>query len=828
MALLLLAASATAQLPLARLHTVFPPGTTAGATRDVSVTGAELDEPSGLLFSDPRLRATPKAGSPAFSVTVPNDVPAGSYDVRFVGRFGVSNPRSFTVGELPELVLDAVSTTPSKPTELPLDTTANGRVTANQAHWFGFPAKAGQRLVVRIDSREIDSRLLPDVTVVDPKGAEIPILRRTAVSDFVPTTDGPHLLKLHDLTYRGGEEFFFRLTVGTRPHVDFAIPNVLRRGETRPVTLFGRNLPGGQPSALTGADGRPLDQVVVKIAPETVADPATAVLRKPAAAAFASDCAAWSWKSAAGKANPIVFAWSTNAVLATALPPSPLVTTAQIPCEVTGLFPRRGEPSGASFAARKGDVLWVEVFADRLGPNADPALLIQRVTKDDKGQETYADVADFGDTDFTAGGREFEASHRDPAGRFQAPEDGTYRVLVRDLFRSSPTAPRLPYRLSIRRETPDFALAAFPQPPPRRDDNDRQIHLWTTALRRHETLPVRVVAFRKDGFNGDIDLEVRGLPVGMTGAPVRIPAGQQAATLLLTASSNAPAGSGLALVTGRSSIAGTSLVRTATVATVRWLVPNWDQERGDSRLASELPVAVIEAEPAPIDVRLGTSNAVIQVAAGGKVSIPLAVARRFDYPAAFNLKPTGHGELDKAKEIAIPEKATQVAWELNLAEVKLPEGDHVVSLQGFITGKYRNNPQAAEAADRASQAAAKTAADAAEELKKATTRLAELDKEVPSLEAKLKEARGRTATGTDPKIQEAIAAAEAAFNKGRESRDAVGNEKKALEPKAAAAEKAKTDAAAAAKAANERAAPRDVPVRVYSAPFTLRVTPAAK
>lgn len=821
------AAAAQAQLPLARLNWVYPAGARVGTTNEITFSGADLDDPAGLLFSDSRLSGSPKAGSPNVQiVAVPVDLPPGAYEVRFSGRFGVSNPRVFAVGTAPESFLDSTNTSPASATPLPLETVVNGRAPANNALWFRVATKAGQRLLARLETKELDSRLLPDLTVLDPGGREIAFSRRGSLLDFTPAVDGPHLLKLHDLTFRGGDEYFFRLSVGTVPHVDFALPSVLRRGETNHVTLFGRLLPGGQPSALTGADGRPLDHVTVQIPPGALGDP-TGVLRKPSAASLGTGAGAWRWNSPAGLLNPLAFAWTTNAVFTTALPPASLLTTATPPCEVSGLFPRRGERSGATFSARKGDAYWIEIFADRLGPNSDPSAVVQRVTRNDKGEESTTDVVELGDTDFAAGGREFEATHRDAMARFQAPEDGQYRVVIRDLFHPGPTAVRLPYRLQIRRETPGFALAAFPQPPPRRDDNDRLIHLWTTALRRYETLPVRVVAFRQDGFNGEIEVTARNLPTGLSSLPARIPAGQAAATLLITASSNAPAAFANLGLVGRATVPGGELVRTALVATTRWPVPNWDLEKADARLSAGLAVSVVAEEDAPIEVRAGGTNR-FEMVAGGKLTVPLSIIRRFEYPAAFSLKPGGHPELDKAKELAIPEKATNAVWELNLAETKLPEGEHRVTLESFVSGKYRNNPEAAEVADRDAKAAAQAATEAADRLKKVNEQLAAADKELAAADARVKEARSRTATGTDPKIQEALAQAESAMAKAREIKDGAGKEKLSAEPLAAAAEKKKSDTAALSKAATERANPRDVAVRVYSVPFLVRVNPPAK
>ena len=38
-----------------------------------------------------------------FTLNIADDVPPGVYDLRVVGRYGVSNPRAFVVGDRPEV-----------------------------------------------------------------------------------------------------------------------------------------------------------------------------------------------------------------------------------------------------------------------------------------------------------------------------------------------------------------------------------------------------------------------------------------------------------------------------------------------------------------------------------------------------------------------------------------------------------------------------------------------------------------------------------------------------------------------------------------------------
>src|SRR5687767_14712152 len=52
-ALLLLADSALAQLPAAKLQSIFPSGGKAGSTLEVTINGTDLDDGSALHFSHP-------------------------------------------------------------------------------------------------------------------------------------------------------------------------------------------------------------------------------------------------------------------------------------------------------------------------------------------------------------------------------------------------------------------------------------------------------------------------------------------------------------------------------------------------------------------------------------------------------------------------------------------------------------------------------------------------------------------------------------------------------------------------------------------------------
>lgn len=700
--------TALAQLPAPRLTGIFPVGFRSGTTNDLAISGSDLAGPAALRFSDARIVAAPKAGSTtAFTVAVPADVPPGIVDVRFAGRFGVSNPRALAIGDRPESVGISTNTTPEAASPIELGSVVDGRIAPNTASWFRFTVKSGQRVIARVEARELDSRLEPVLAAFAADQRELASSRR-GLLDFTAPADGTYRVRLHDQTFRGGDDHPYRLTIGGGPYLDFALPNVLRAGGTNRVTLYGRNLPGGKPSPLTGIDGRALDQLGVEIVAPAQGDVPAALLRRPAAAVLAGESIAWSLAAPEGRSNPLLFTLATGDVVASVEDGLAPVTP---PVEFSGLFPRRGGRSGVTFEAKKGDVLWLEVWGERLGPVCDPFALLQRVTKGPKGEEQAVDLQEFGDTDVNVGGRDFNTTTRDPVGRIEIKEDGLHRVLVRDLFNTSTDSPRHPYRLSLRRETPDFRLVTLPQPPPKTKDDDRQVHAASASLRRGETIPLRVLALRRDGFNGEIDVTATGLPAGVTSMPGRIAEGQGTGSVFLTASDMAASAVAAIQVVGRSGSGGAVRVHPAVMATVVRLVADHDQETVSARLAREPVLSVNGAESAPVTVAVSSAGP-LEASVGGKLSVPVGITRRGDFPAAFKLKPAGHASLDKAAEANIAEKATNGVVEINLAEAKLPEGIHTIWLQGTVAGKYRDNPEALAAAEDALKDADKALASA--------------------------------------------------------------------------------------------------------------------
>lgn len=756
-------ADARAQLPQIVLQPVFPAGAAAGSQVEVQVTAGDADEPGPLVFSDPRLTGVPKPGHPGtYLVTVPAGVPAGLVELRATGRFGISNPRAFLVEPSPSRVQPATNTHPSSAAVLERGVGLWGRLPASTRACFRLGAKAGEPLRIRVTTTELDSRLVPDLVLFDPRGREVARTRRTGLLELASPQPGEHRLELTDTQYRGGDEHFYRIEWERGPRVEFALPTGLQAGVTNRVRLFGRGLPGGQPAGFHSTDGLPLEQVEVDVAvpPDPRLPGGTWVSGSARRAGIGTiPLWGWTWNSTNGPANPVSFILGSVPGTFPGDTARVAVTSVNVPTQFTGFLPRSGEQAGIRFPARKGQVFWVEVIGERLGQPVDPAVWIQRELKAEgpEGAVRHADVLELPELDVNPGGNELPMGSRDAAGRFEVPEDGTYRVLVRDLFNVSPLSPRRPFVLVVRPAQPGFEVLAWAQSPPRANGEDRRVHLTTPTLRRGGTLPVRLGVVRTDGFDGVVEVGAEGLPAGIRAVPARIPSGASSGTLLLTAADDVAGGGFPLRLLARGGEGTGSVVRVVRSGGARWAVADFNQEPVVARMAQALHVGVV-AEPEPVALE-PLEDRVVEVRTGAVVNVPMRVLRRYDFPGAFNVKASGHPALEKTKEVAVAEKATNAVFELNLAGIPLPEGEHVVWWQGQVAGKYRNQPEAVATATAEFQAAEQA-------LKAATP----------------------------------------------ESRPALEDRRKKAE--------------AARKAAEERAKPRDVTLGVWSAPIRVRVLPA--
>lgn len=807
---LLLPLSLSAQLPMARLDTLFPPGARVGSTVDVNAAGADLDDARSLEFSLPGIQAKQVGGpgSARFAVTVGTNVPVGNYEVRILGRFGVSNPRRFAVGDLPEVHDVATNSTPGAALPVGLGTTINGQVTAARSDYFRIPLKAGQRVLVECAAAELDSKLDPVLLLYSADGKELGRNRRRGLLDWTASNSGDYVVRLQDLLNRGGAEYFYRLSISDRPYLDAVYPLSVEPGTNRWITLIGRNLPGGKPLPERKVDGRPLEVLEVLVNPDapewSTLNLATSLRIGPAGAGL--DGFDFRLPSSNGISNPLFLSRAAFPVKLEA-EPNNLPAKSQLivpPVELSGEFSPRNDADWFSFQAKKGETWVVEVISQRQGSPTDPAIHLSRVTTNKKGAEELAEVAEAYDFDPGFGVVDFKPQSGDPSLRVDIKEDGLYRLLVRDQARVTRDDIFRPYRLVIRPLRPDFRLVALPQAPAPANKDSKEVKTWSPLLRRGGTLPVRVMAFRRDGLDQDIQLSVEGLPPGVTCPGARlVGADGKSTTLFIKAEDSVSTWEGPVKIVGRATPKQGELVREARAATLVWGVGSYETEAVQSRVAGQFTLAVSGDEAAPLSLALGEGKP-LEAPVNGKVSLPAKLVRRAEFPGNTKVKLLGHSVLGGGKEIEVDKAATNAVFELDLAQLKFPEGEHQLYLETQTAFKMERSVEAGKKAEAQKAAAEKGLTQAREASDKAKAVLTEATKVLEKAQADAK---------ADPAKSEAaktLASAKEIAAKAAES--AAQRVKEAEQAKTAAEERVK------------QYAKRDYTDTFYSTPLTVRIT----
>ena len=633
-------------LPAPRLLTVMPMGGQTGTSVEVTISGENLGSTEDLIFSTPKITAKAKAGADGkiepnkFTVTIAPDAPRGVHDARVMTRLGVSSVRAFSVGTMTEVLRVKPNNSRETALELKPNSVCNSATTKRAIDFYAFDAVKGKRVVADCAAAGIDSKLTPVLIIADASGSDLVANRTEGVLDFMPPADGRYLIKVHGLTFQGGAEHFYRLALMDAP-----------------------------------ADG------------PTPRQPST------------DSVGSISW-------NPETHPKSANVIEADRNPQPGHVQKIALPCEITGKF----DPAHVDtfeFAAKKGETWWVEVASARLGLATNPFVLVQRVTSEG-GREKLTDVAEFDDianpmkassNGYSYDGPPYEAGSADPLGKVEIKEDGTYRLQVRDLFGGTRADPSHIYRLIVRTAAPDFALTGWALHMTLRN-GDRNALSKPVALRAGATVAFEVVTIRKDGFDGEIDLAMEGLPAGISAQGMKIPAGKSKGVMLITAAEDAPRTMAVARLTGRAQINGTTVTHTCRLASMAWPVKDASQEIPRPRLTVDTPVSVGDAEFAPVSIAPAEKK-VWEAKTGEKLTIPLKVTWRSEFAGtSLKLKALSDG-IEGVKELDIPIKAPTAEVVLDLAALKVAPGEYALAFNGPAVIKYRATPAVPKLADAA-------------------------------------------------------------------------------------------------------------------------------
>ncbi|MFM8579421.1 MAG: PPC domain-containing protein [Planctomycetaceae bacterium] len=826
---------ALAEFPEPRLTAIEPPGGMRGSTVEVTVSGSDLDDATGLTLSHPGITAKPVMTQPTefdpeskpipgkLAVTIAADVPSGLYDASVVCRYGVSSPRGFVVGRAPEFRKTGPIDSPDKAMAIPLEASVSSRLDANAADHYAVECNAGQRVHAELWARRIDSRITPVISVLDTEGRELRLAEGMVAEDpaidFTPTKPGRHVIRVHDRFAGGGDGFFYRLGVSTGPVVVSIFPPAAKPGQPATFTVTGRGLGEGSQPMPNATDG--LEQKPVQVSP---GDVAFGVALRPAWRLLSP------WDGAADlgtvRGGLLDAASQQPTVLEVDLPvvqeqePNDDAAKPQStarPAALAGRFHPKGDRDWFSFDAKAGEDVVLELFSRRLGGETDASILVESVAVDAEGKPQVKEIAfaDDGPKEFQ--GLSVDQPTLDPMLRFKAPADGTYRVLVREQSVDSTADPAAGYVLEIREPKPGFDILALVARPDRADAN--KMLIGSTSLPVGGTVAIDLLVLRQDGFAGDVTVTAEDLPPGVTSVPVVIASKARRGVVVLQAADDAkPLEKSFRLV-GRSKEGEVEIVRNAWPATLRWNVDNQQRQPNIVRRSDGLRVAVT-VDAAPITVRPKESKA-WETARGGKLSIPIDVVHRAGSKGPLSLVPVAYPpEMKLPAELKVPEvKIAEVKApegqpagqpmppQASSGEVavdidpKLPAGTYTVALQGVAKLSYARNPDAAARTKADAERVAVLAKERAAKVETAKQALAALEKQIADLQAGGGQPTAEMIAARDA-AKNALAAAEASFKAAEEER--VRREKTAADTATANA-------------------PKDIDVPVLMPPITLVV-----
>lgn len=563
-----------AELPSPALQSVFPAGAQAGTSVTVAVAGVALDGLRDVRSTVPGLTAK-KADGNQFILSIPQDALPGVYDLRVVGLHGMSSPRAFFISNRTEHLEKEPNDTTEAAQVLPLDVVVNGRIEKpGDVDCYQFNAKAGQRVVLECWAKRIDSQLRAVLEVYDASGKRLAVNRGYAgidpLIDFLAPADGAYFVKIFDLSYLGSVNHFYRLDIDTKPRVEFGFPGVVERGKATKVKLFGRNL---QPSRVASnrkpENALDLDSVEVEITPPSSAqEQRLALPLQPAQVAVD----AFPYYYPSGHAPVLIGLTDVPVLVSKSDNHGPeRAQDITVPCEVAGQFADGDERHWYAVQVRRGDVLWLEAFGERIGSPVELGVAVL----DASGKQELAKLPECLEN---LGQTRFPTAHTDPAGRWVAPADGRYLIVVRNRIGGSNHDPRRIYRLSVRREEPDFHLAVIA----RRADQATSLNVGPGGREMAE-----VLAFRRRGLNGPIRVSAQNLPSGIQCPDIWIGPGQDRAPLIISASRDCLAYADALDLIGHADLGGAEVSRSVRGGTLIW--PG--QSMPSARLTQEVSLA---------------------------------------------------------------------------------------------------------------------------------------------------------------------------------------------------------------------------------------------
>jgi hypothetical protein len=429
-------------------------------------------------------------------VTAAADALPGVRDLRVATPQGVSTVGQLVVVRDPVIVESAGNDTPKTAQQITLPAAICGAIEKNEdVDYFRFHADAGESLVFLVRCARLEDRIHDLQTHADPI-----LTLRNAAGGTLATSDnneyyadpvlayrfeqaGDYLLEVRDVRYQGNQYWEYCIEASSRPLIECVFPLAIAAGQAEVTQPLGALVP---------------DDARIHWTPPAKLNAGVQWLQLPLG-------------DEASNPVPMIIADVPIAGESDGANDEPAAAQlVSVPFGINGRMDREGDVDCYAFEAKKGDRFSFEVVARRVQSALDSHLRIL----DEKGKQLALN------DDLKLGKRTSADSWIE---NWTAPADGKYVIEVRDVNLYG--GPHFPYFLKVTPSEPYFELYL---------DSDK------TQLGPGGSAALFVRAERKNGFTGEIQLAISGLPAGISASCGRILADKgQDGCIVLTADPDA-------------------------------------------------------------------------------------------------------------------------------------------------------------------------------------------------------------------------------------------------------------------------------------------------
>ncbi|MEI9896249.1 MAG: c-type cytochrome domain-containing protein [Chthoniobacter sp.] len=247
--------------PIPEITRLEPRGVQSGATTKVKLTGKNLAGIKEVKFSLGGLQATVEEGKGGAELTITADakVPRTEVEVSVVTAAGESAKQKLLVDYLPQTLVPS-SNEPFTIETLPLNLWGTLASTGQQGN-FRFAGKKGETIVFDLAAKRIESKMqTPRIEILDDEHKLVAANNGldSGSDPFIAFTvprDGHYTVRVLEITLEGSPAHFYRLTAGVLPYVTGWWPLSVPANAESTIHLVGHNLTTDTLTVKAGADG---------------------------------------------------------------------------------------------------------------------------------------------------------------------------------------------------------------------------------------------------------------------------------------------------------------------------------------------------------------------------------------------------------------------------------------------------------------------------------------------------------------------------------------------------------------------------------------------